>query len=70
MTQKQARSSLRWDGTRVAPPRRFRLKSTAHGDGYVDGAWWPALASGVVARAVVELETQLIELKKQQAQAK
>jgi hypothetical protein len=41
MTLEQARSSLRWERTRVARTPRFRLKRTAHGGGYVDGAWWP-----------------------------
>jgi Family of unknown function (DUF5994) len=41
MTLEQARSSLRWERTRVARTPRFRLKRTAHDGGYVDGAWWP-----------------------------
>lgn len=70
MTREQAGSSLRWDGTRVARTPRFRLKRMAQGGGDVDGAWWPALASSVVAHAAVELEAQLIKLEKQLAQAK
>ncbi|MGO9692960.1 MAG: DUF5994 family protein [Mycobacterium sp.] len=41
MTREQARNSLRCDGTRGVRTPRFRLKLTAHGSGYVDGAWWP-----------------------------
>ena len=41
MTREQARDSLRWDGTRGVRTPRFRLKPTAHGSRYVDGAWWP-----------------------------
>ena len=41
MTREQARDSLRWDGTRGVRTPRFQLKPTAHGSGYVDGAWWP-----------------------------
>jgi Family of unknown function (DUF5994) len=41
MTREQARNSLRWDGARGVRTPRFRLKLTAHGSGYVDGAWWP-----------------------------
>ena len=41
MTRGQARNSLRWDGTRGVRTPRLRLKPTAHGTGYVDGAWWP-----------------------------
>lgn len=41
MTRGQARSRMKWDGTRGVPTPRFRLKLTAPGGGYVDGAWWP-----------------------------
>src|ERR1700758_299159 len=41
MTRGQARNSSRWDATRGIRTPRFRLKPTAHGTGYVDGAWWP-----------------------------
>jgi hypothetical protein len=41
MTREQARNSLRWGDTRGVRTPRFRLKPTAHGSGYVDGAWWP-----------------------------
>jgi hypothetical protein len=41
MTRGQARNSSRWDATRGIRTPRFRLKPTAHGSGYVDGAWWP-----------------------------
>jgi Family of unknown function (DUF5994) len=41
MTRGQARSSSRWDATRGIRTPRFRLKPTAQGSGYVDGAWWP-----------------------------
>jgi Family of unknown function (DUF5994) len=41
MTRGQARNSSRWDATQGIRTPRFRLKPTAHGSGYVDGAWWP-----------------------------
>jgi hypothetical protein len=41
MTREQARNSLKWDDTRGVRTPRFRLKPTARGSGYVDGAWWP-----------------------------
>lgn len=41
MTRGHTRNSLRWDGARGIRTPRFRLKSTAPGNGYVDGAWWP-----------------------------
>jgi Family of unknown function (DUF5994) len=41
MTRAQARNSSRRDATRDSRAPRFRLKTTAHGSGYVDGAWWP-----------------------------
>lgn len=41
MTRGQARNSSRWDATQGIRTPRFRLKLTAHGSGYVDGAWWP-----------------------------
>jgi hypothetical protein len=41
MTREQARNSLRRDDTRGVRTPRFRLKPTAHGSAYVDGAWWP-----------------------------
>jgi Family of unknown function (DUF5994) len=41
MTRERSSSALGWDGTLGARTPRFRLKPTAHGSGYVDGAWWP-----------------------------
>lgn len=41
MTLGQARNNSRWDTTRGIHPARYRLKPTARGIGYVDGAWWP-----------------------------
>jgi hypothetical protein len=41
MTRQRASDSLRWAGELGALMPRFRLKPTAHGRGYVDGAWWP-----------------------------
>jgi uncharacterized protein DUF5994 len=41
MTRGPARVSSRWDAIRRLRTPRFQVKSTAHGSGYVDGAWWP-----------------------------
>jgi uncharacterized protein DUF5994 len=41
MTREQARDDLRWDDTRDGHTLRFRLKTTSHCSGRVDGAWWP-----------------------------
>jgi hypothetical protein len=41
VTLGQARNNSRWDTTRGIHPARYRLKPTARGIGYVDGAWWP-----------------------------
>ncbi|OBB88968.1 DUF5994 family protein [Mycobacterium sp. 852002-30065_SCH5024008] len=40
MTPGEARISSTWDTRGIRTPR-FRLKTTAHSSGYVDGAWWP-----------------------------
>ena len=58
MTRERPSNSLGRDGTLGARTPRFRLKPKA------------ALASSVVAHAVVEREAQLIKLEKQLAQAK
>lgn len=41
MTREKARNGLSWDGAGGVRTPRFQLKPTAHGSGYVDGAWWP-----------------------------
>lgn len=40
MTPGDARISPTWDTCGIRTPR-FRLKTTGHGSGHVDGAWWP-----------------------------
>jgi Family of unknown function (DUF5994) len=41
MAREKARNDLRWDDTRDGRTPRFRLKTTSHCSGQVDGAWWP-----------------------------
>jgi hypothetical protein len=74
MTRKRPSNSLGRDGTLGARTPRFRLKPKDIDNSTTPGPTTPAaraaLASSVVAHAMVELEGQLIKLEKQLAQAK